>query len=61
VIGEIPYQATLLHERQAINAIAKLAGLEFHLAETTPKPYQTRLMTHIEYCTGAVILAEAAS
>jgi hypothetical protein len=57
VIGEIPYQPTLLHERQAINAIAKLAGLEFHLAETRPKPYQTRLMDHTEACTGAVILA----
>jgi hypothetical protein len=57
VIGEIPYQPTLLHERQAINAIAKLAGLEFHLAETAPKPYQTRLMNHLMFCSGAVIIA----
>lgn len=57
VIGEIPYQATLLHERQAIDAIAKLAGLEFHLAETAPLPYRTRLMSHIVGCGISVILA----
>jgi hypothetical protein len=57
VIGEIPYQATLLHERRAVDATAKLAGLEFHLAETGPKPYQTRLMNHVAFCTGSVILA----
>ena len=57
VIGEIPYQATLLHERRAIDAISKLAGLEFHLAETASKPYRTRLMSHVDFCTGAVILA----
>jgi len=57
VIGEIPYQATLLHERRAIDSIAKLAGLEFHLAETRPKPYPTRLMNHITFCGSSVILA----
>jgi len=57
VIGEIPYQPTLLHERRAIDAIAKLAGLELHLAETAPSPYKTRLMSHIEYCGMSVVLA----
>jgi len=57
VIGEIPYQPTLLHERQAIDAMAKLAGLEFHLAETAPKPYQTRLMTHVMYCGASIVVA----
>jgi hypothetical protein len=57
VIGEIPYQSTLLHERQAINAIAKLAGLELHLAETQPKPFQTRLMNHVISCGLSIIVA----
>jgi hypothetical protein len=57
VIGEIPYQATLLHERRAIDAIAKLAGLELHLAETQPNPYQTRLMNHIIACGLSIIVA----
>jgi len=57
VIGEIPYQATLLHERRAIDAIAKLAGLNLHLSETQPKPYQTRLMNHIDPCGLSIILA----
>jgi len=57
VIGEIPYQATLLHERRAIDAIAKLAGLEFHLTETAPSPYQTRLMNHVVACGHAIVLA----
>jgi len=57
VIGEIPYQSTLLHEREAINAIAKLAGLELHLAETQPKPFQTRLMNHVASCGLSIVLA----
>lgn len=57
VIGEIPYQATLLHERKAIQAIAKLAGLELHLAETAPLPYRTRLTGHIVNCGMSIILA----
>jgi hypothetical protein len=57
VIGEIPYQATLLHERRAIDAIAKLAGLELHLAETRPKPYRTRLMNHVVLCGLSIVLA----
>jgi hypothetical protein len=57
IVGEIPYQATLLHERRAIDAIANLAGLEFHLAKTAPSPYQTRLMNHVESCGLSIILA----
>jgi hypothetical protein len=57
VIGEIPYQSTLLHEREAINAIAKLAGLELHLAATDPKPYATRLMNHIMFCGASIVVA----
>jgi hypothetical protein len=57
VIGEIPYQSTLLHERQAINAVAKLAGLDLHLAETQPKPFETRLMNHITPCGLSIIVA----
>jgi hypothetical protein len=56
VIGEIPYQPSLLHEREAINSIAKLAGLELHLAETAPTPYKTRLMTHIVGCGHSVVV-----
>jgi len=57
VIGEIPYQATLLHERLAVEAIAKLAGLDFHLAETRPKPFHTRLMDHVENCGLSIVVA----
>jgi hypothetical protein len=57
VIGEIPYQSTLLHERRAIDAIAKLAGLELHLAETAPSPYHARLMDHVSYCGHSIIVA----
>jgi hypothetical protein len=58
VIGEIPYQSTLLHERMAIYAIAKLAGLDLHLAETAPAPYKTRLMFHTGPCGHSIIVAE---
>jgi hypothetical protein len=58
VIGEIPYQSTLLHERKAIDAIAKLAGLDFHLAETAPSPYRTRLMDHVTNCGHSIVLTE---
>ena len=57
VIGEIPYQSTLLHERAAIDALAKLAGLDLHLLETAPSPFQTRLMHHVVSCGLSVILA----
>jgi hypothetical protein len=57
VIGEIPYQATLLHERRAIDAIAKLAGLELHLAETAPLPFKTLLMNHVNLCGLSIVVA----
>jgi hypothetical protein len=57
VLGEIPYQSTLLHERRAIDALAKLAGLDLHLAETAPSPYKTRLMDHLSNCGHSVVLA----
>jgi hypothetical protein len=57
ILGEIPYQSTLLHERRAIDALAKLAGLDLHLAETAPSPYKTRLMGHVLNCGHSVVLA----
>jgi hypothetical protein len=56
IIGEIPYQSTLLHERKAIDAIAKLAGLDLHLAEMTPKPFQDKLMGHLIVCGASLIM-----
>jgi hypothetical protein len=59
IMGEIPYHATLLHERQAIDALAKLAGLNLHLMATTPAPPLTRLMDHTgsPLCGHSIILA----
>jgi hypothetical protein len=57
VLGEIPYQPTLLHERRAIDALARLAGLELHLAATDPTPHRTRLMGHTLNCGMSTILA----
>ena len=57
ILGEIPYQSTLLHERRAIDALAKLAGLDFHLVATDPAPHRTRLMAHIADCGSSIILA----
>lgn len=60
VVGEVPYQSSLLHERKAIDAIAKLAGLDLHLAETAPFSHRTRLMDHtVETCAHSVIVAGA--
>jgi len=57
IIGEIPYQSSLLHERMAIGSLAKLAGLDLHLAETAPSPYRTRLMNHIGgFCGHSIIV-----
>jgi hypothetical protein len=47
VIGEIPYQSSLRHERMAVQSLAELAGLDLHLAETAPLPYRTQLMEHV--------------
>lgn len=57
ILGEIPYQSTLLHERRAIDALAKLAGLELHLVAIDPTPHKSRLMNHIMDCGHSVILA----
>jgi hypothetical protein len=57
VVGEIPYQSTLLHERCAIDALARLAGLDLHLAATDPAPHKARLMNHFNDCGHSVILA----
>jgi hypothetical protein len=57
VIGEIPYQSSLLHERKAIDAMASLVGLDLHLVETAPKPYQERLMMHVAICGISTIVA----
>ncbi len=57
IVGEIPYHASLLHERQAINALAKLAGLDLHLLATVPAPPVTRLMNHVMFCSHSVIQA----
>ncbi len=55
--GEIAYQSSLLHERQAIDAIAKLAGLDFHLTAMAPIARRTALMSHIMPCLNSVIVA----
>jgi hypothetical protein len=56
LLGEIPYQPTLLHERRAIDALAKLAGLDLHLAATDPRPHMTRLMHHVQNCGNSIIV-----
>jgi hypothetical protein len=56
ITGEIPYHASLLHERQAIDALAKLAGLNLHLTAIAPVPPPARLMTHINLCMHSIIL-----
>jgi hypothetical protein len=57
ITGEIPYHASLLHERQAIDALAKLAGLNLHLTATVSAPPPARLMTHVNMCLHSIILA----
>lgn len=57
VLGEIPYQPTLLHERKAVEALAKLAGLDLHLAATDPTPHSTRLLGHKQNCGLSAIVA----
>jgi hypothetical protein len=58
IMGEIPYHATLLHERQAMDALAKLAGLNLHLMAVAPAPPPTRLMLHTgPLCIHSIILA----
>jgi hypothetical protein len=58
ILGEIPYQSTLSHERRAIDALAKLAGLDFHLVAIDPAPHKARLMMHTSDCGSSIVLAE---
>jgi len=55
VTGEVPYQPTLLHERRAIEALASLAGLDWHLVSTEPSPHMSRLMAHVKNCGASAI------
>lgn len=55
VEGETPYQSTLLHERQAIDALAKLAGLNLHLTISAPVARRTMLQGHVIDCLNSVI------
>ncbi|HTJ30736.1 MAG TPA: hypothetical protein VL346_09560 [Acidobacteriaceae bacterium] len=57
ILGEVPYQSTLLHERRAIEALAQLAGLDLHLADTNPQPHLTRLMNHTGNCGHSIVIA----
>lgn len=53
--GEAPYQSTLLHERNAIDALAKLAGLNLHLMISAPIAGRTRLQGKVYDCLNSVI------
>jgi hypothetical protein len=58
ISGETPYQSSLLHERQAVSALAKLAGLDLHLLATAPSTRKTHVMSHTgEFCGLSVVLA----
>ena len=57
VLGEIPYQPTLTHERRAIDALSNLAGLDLHLVATDPQPHKSRLMHHVTDCGHSVVVA----
>ena len=56
ILGEIPYQPTLLHERRAIDALSKLAGLDLHLATTDPQPHKSRMMIHVMDCGHSILV-----
>jgi hypothetical protein len=58
VDGEVPYRATPLHERYAVDALAKLAGLDLYMVATELRPHPTRLMEHTgPFCGLSIILA----
>ncbi|WP_263350046.1 hypothetical protein [Acidicapsa acidisoli] len=57
VLGELPYHSTLAHERQAIDALAKLAGLDLRLLATTPTPKATKVMSHVDPCYHSIVVA----
>lgn len=57
VMGEIPYQPTLHHERMAIESLAKLAGLDLHYVGTAnPRPAPGRLMMQRNNPCGCTII-----
>ena len=56
VLGEVPYQSSLLHERRAVDALAKLAGLDLHLLHTGPVTSVARVTGHREPCGFSTIL-----
>jgi hypothetical protein len=56
VLGEIPYQASLKHEREAVDSLARLAGLDLHLLITEPTPHEARLMLHVTNCGLSIIV-----
>lgn len=58
ILGETPYQSSLLHERQAVSALAKLAGLDLHLLATAPAARRTHVMEHAgPFCALSVVVA----
>ncbi len=57
IIGEIPYQSTLLHERRAIDAMASLAGLDLHLLSVAPVTSSARVTGHVKACGFSTVLA----
>ncbi len=57
VTGEIPYQPTLQHERQAIDALARLAGLDLMWMATEATPHVSRVMHHTTFCGFSIIVA----
>ncbi len=56
ILGEIPYQASLKHERDAVDSLARLAGLDLHLTITEPTPNESKLMFHLVNCGLSVVL-----
>jgi hypothetical protein len=57
ILGELPYHSSLAHERKAIDALAQLAGLDYHLLITAPAPKSTRAMSHVSPCYNSIVLA----
>lgn len=55
IVGEVAYQPSLLHERRAIEALSKLAGLDWHLVSIEPSPHRNRLMGHQWNCGASAI------
>ena len=56
ILGEVPYQSTLLHERKAVDALAKLAGLDLHMIATAPIASRARVTGHLLPCNYSIIV-----